>query len=85
MEFELLKNALKLIIIMTALPVGLAVLVGGLISIVQAALQAQEQGLIFAGKLGVVILVIVIKGSTALAILSEFTRNCFQYIPKAFF
>lgn len=63
-------------ILVTTLVVGL------LLSIVQSATQIQEQTLTFLPKLAASALVLVLTGAWALRVLTSFTRELFDMIPK---
>ncbi len=58
----------------------ISMILGIVISILQAATQIQEQTLTFVPKLIVVGLVLVIMGSSMLTTLQEFARQIFSYI-----
>lgn len=69
------KQALFLSLIITAPPVILALIVGLVISIVQATTQIQEMTLTFVPKLVVVVLTLVIAGPWMLVQLITFTNS----------
>lgn len=70
---DISKQSLLLVLIMTAPPVLLALLVGLTISIVQATTQIQEQTLTFVPKLVIVVLSIVLLGDILSGQLKIFT------------
>ncbi|MCI8599429.1 MAG: flagellar biosynthetic protein FliQ [Lachnospiraceae bacterium] len=61
-------------------PLILSMLIGILISIIQAATQVHEQTLTFVPKLLVIGLVLIFTGSTMLNTMQEFTRRIFLLI-----
>lgn len=76
------RQALFLTLILTAPPVGVALVVGLVISLVQATTQIQEQTLTFVPKLIAVILVISIVGPWAFFQLVAFTDSIISTIPN---
>ena len=61
-------------------PLILSMLIGILISIIQAATQVHEQTLTFVPKLLVIGLVLIFTGSTMLNTMQDFTRRIFLLI-----
>ncbi len=76
------RQTLYLALILTAPPVGTAMVVGLLISLLQATTQVQEQTLTFVPKLIVVALVLAFVGPWSFFQLVSFTSNLFQSIPQ---
>ncbi|MBI2337202.1 MAG: flagellar biosynthesis protein FliQ [Deltaproteobacteria bacterium] len=74
------QKALYLTLILSAPSVGIALVVGLLISLVQATTQIQEQTLTFVPKLAAVVLSLVLLGSWMLMEMVRFT----EYLLKAF-
>ncbi|MBI5300305.1 MAG: flagellar biosynthesis protein FliQ [Deltaproteobacteria bacterium] len=78
------KQALFLALILTAPPVLIALVVGLIISIVQATTQIQEQTLTFVPKLVAVVFAIIITAELLTGQLLSFTRwlfdNFAQYV-----
>ncbi len=72
------KQALFLSLILTAPPVLLAMMVGLVISILQATTQIQEQTLTFVPKLVVVVLTLILFGPMMVAQLISFTSTMFD-------
>jgi flagellar biosynthetic protein FliQ len=74
----LAKQALFLSLILTAPPVLIAMLVGLVISIVQATTQIQEQTLTFVPKLVGVVVTMVVAGPWMLVQLLNYTSSIFD-------
>lgn len=76
------QQALYLVLIASAPPVVMSLLIGLMISIFQAATQIQEQTLTFAPKLVVVFGVLALTGSWIGAQLIRFTFHVFDRFPE---
>lgn len=76
------KQALYLSLILTAPPVGVAMVVGLMISLLQATTQIQEQTLTFVPKLVIVIFILAFIGPWSFFQLVNFTDSLFQSIPQ---
>lgn len=74
------KQALFLSLILTGPPVLAAMLVGLIISILQATTQIQEQTLTFVPKLFVVVAVLALTGPWMLAQLIAFTTSVYDSV-----
>jgi flagellar biosynthetic protein FliQ len=72
------KQALFLSLILTAPPVLMAMLVGLIISILQATTQIQEQTLTFVPKLVVVVVTLAVSGAWMLMQLVNFAASIFD-------
>ena len=71
-----------LAVLLTAGPIlGLGMLTGLIISVIQATTQINEQTLTFVPKIVVVLLSVVFFGPWMLTILVDFTRRLFESIP----
>ena len=79
---ELMRDAIKQVITMIAPVLGLALIVGLIVSILQAVTSIQEQTLTFLPKLLVILLVIALLGGFMFSSLGEFTVNLFRQIPE---
>lgn len=75
------KQALYLALILTAPPVLVAMLVGLVISLIQATTQVQEQTLTFVPKLVAVVLAIAIAGPWIMTQLIQFSTQLFTSFP----
>lgn len=80
---NLVQNALFVLIIVTAPVLLTSLLVGLLVSILQAATQINEMTLTFIPKLLAMFLVMVLAGPWMLNTLVDYTVRLFQNIPHA--
>lgn len=78
----LAQNALLTALLVSAPMLGLSMLVGLVISILQATTQIQEQTLTFVPKIIAVLVSIVFFGSWMLKILIQFTIYYLQNLPN---
>ncbi len=73
------------IAVMVAAPLlGVALAVGLLVGILQAATSIQEMTLSFIPKLGAMILALVVFGGWQIAVMVDFFRSIFERIPELF-
>ncbi len=77
---DLMYEVFVLAIRLAGPPLLLSMLIGILISIIQAATQIHEQTLTFVPKLLVIGIILVFTGSSMLTSLQEFTTRIFQMI-----
>jgi flagellar biosynthetic protein FliQ len=82
MAIEVGKNALYMVMLISAPPLGLGLLVGLVVSVFQATTQIQEQTLAFIPKIVAVFVSILIFGSWMLSLLLDYTQNLFLAIPQ---
>lgn len=82
MVISIAKDAIWVAIIVSAPILGGSLLIGLLVSILQATTQIQEQTLTFIPKIIVVLVVLVVFGPWMLNILVGFTNNLFVGIPN---
>ena len=74
-----------LVAVMVASPLlGIALAVGLLIGIVQAATSINEMTLSFIPKLAALVIVLMILGSLQISVMVDFTRRLFERIPTFF-
>lgn len=78
---SLMRGAVTQIISAIAPVLGLALIVGLIVAILQAVTSIQEQTLTFLPKLIVILVVIALLGGTMFASLSEYTVALFSRIP----
>jgi flagellar biosynthetic protein FliQ len=78
----LAKEALATALFVGGPILGVSLLVGLLVSIFQAMTQIQEQTLTFIPKIVAVALVVVLLGPWMLTIMTNFTVNLFNALPK---
>lgn len=76
------KQALYLALILTGPPVLVAMLVGLIVSLVQATTQIQEQTLTFVPKLVAITITIAFTGPWIMGQLIQFTAQLFENLPN---
>jgi flagellar biosynthetic protein FliQ len=81
---DLGRDALWLAVLLAAPLLGIALLVGVLIGIIQAATSVNEMTLSFIPKLAALALVLAIVGNWQLELLVDFTRGLFAQLPSYF-
>ncbi|MBM7544705.1 flagellar biosynthesis protein FliQ [Periweissella beninensis] len=79
---HLMQDAFMRILLISAPALGIAMVVGLLISIFQAVTQIQEQTLSFVPKLIAIFVALILAGNFMLTILLEFTKNIFKLIGQ---
>lgn len=79
---DLLRHALYVATMITAPILIICLVVGIVISIFQAATQIHEQSLSFVPKIVIVLVMIVIAGNWMVTLLSDFTKQVFNYIAN---
>ena len=84
MVIDLARQALWVSVLVCAPLLGVALAVGLLIGIIQAATSINEMTLSFIPKLIALCLALLLFGSWQLVTLIDFTRNIFQRIPALF-
>lgn len=78
----LAREALSVVLLVSAPMLGFGMLVGILISIFQATTQIQEQTLTFVPKIVTVMLALLIFGPWMLNLITQFTQNLFSELPN---
>lgn len=78
---SIMRGAVTQIISIIAPVLGLALIVGLIVAILQAVTSIQEQTLTFLPKLLVILLVIALLGGVMFSSLSEYTVSLFNRIP----
>lgn len=76
------NEAIFTVLLVSAPILGAALLIGLLISILQATTQLQEMTLVFVPKIVVVFVVIIITGPWMLNIITSFTYDLYTSIPQ---
>lgn len=76
------RDALFLVMLVSAPMLGLGLLVGVLVSIFQATTQIQEQTLAFIPKIVAVFVAIVVFGPWMLSLLVNYTYGIFSQLPN---
>jgi flagellar biosynthesis protein FliQ len=85
MVVDLGREALWVAVIIAGPLLGIALIVGLLIGIIQAATSINEMTLSFIPKIAALVLVLVVLGSWQIAVIVDFTRRIFERIPTLFF
>ncbi len=81
MIVSLMRGAVQEIILLIAPVLGLALIIGLIVAVFQAATSIQEQTLTFLPKLLVILAVIALLGGTMFDTLAEYTVALFSRIP----
>jgi flagellar biosynthetic protein FliQ len=76
------QQALTVVLLVSAPMLSLGMLVGIIISILQATTQIQEQTMTFVPKIVAVIAAILIFGPWMLTVITQFTQNLFSELPN---
>jgi flagellar biosynthetic protein FliQ len=84
MVVDLGRESLYVAVLIAAPMLGIALAVGLLIGIVQAATSINEMTLSFIPKLAALVIVLMILGSWQISVLVDFTRRLFERIPTFF-
>ena len=79
---ELGRDALLMVMLISAPMLGLGLLVGLLVSVFQATTQIQEQTLAFIPKIIAVFVAILIFGPWMLRLLMDYTQQLLLILPK---
>lgn len=82
---EMGREALWVAVLISGPLLGIALIVGLLIGIIQAATSINEMTLSFIPKLAALVLVLAIVGSWQVSVLTDFTERIFERIPTLFF
>ena len=81
MVMTIAKQALELVLLLTAVILLPALAVGLLVAMFQAATQLNEQTLSFIPKLGITFVTLLVAGSWLLQMLMSFTQRLIAEIP----
>ncbi|CAH0416977.1 flagellar biosynthesis protein FliQ [Periweissella fabaria] len=79
---EVIRDAFIRILLVASPALGVALVVGVVISIFQAVTQIQEQTLSFVPKLVAILVAMIVCGNFMLTMLLEFTKSIFRMIAK---
>jgi flagellar biosynthetic protein FliQ len=82
MAIQIGRDALYMIMLVSAPMLILGLLVGVLVSIFQATTQIQEQTLVFVPKIIAIFVAIVVFGPWMLSLLVDYTREIFINLPN---
>ena len=78
---QIIRDALFIVLIISVPLLGVGMIVGLVISILQAATQIQEQSLTFVPKLLVVLLTLAVMAPWIISIMVGFTNDLYSKIP----
>lgn len=81
MAIQIGRNALAMVMMVSAPMLILGLLVGIMVSIFQATTQIQEQTLVFIPKIIAVFVAILVFGPWMLSMMVDFTREIFLSLP----
>ena len=84
MVVDLGRESLYVAVLIAAPMLGVALVVGLIIGIVQAATSINEMTLSFIPKLAALLLVVIGLGSWQISVIVDFTRRIFERIPTLF-
>ncbi len=79
---ELMRGAIQQVIMMIAPVLGLALIVGLIVAILQAVMSIQEQTLTFLPKFLVIMIVIALLSGFMFSSLGQYTVRLFEMIPE---
>jgi len=82
MAIQIGRDALYMVMLISAPMLGLGLLVGVLVSIFQATTQIQEQTLVFIPKIIAIFVAIVVFGPWMLSLMVDYTREIFISLPN---
>lgn len=82
MVIQLARDALTMVMLVSAPMLGLGLLVGIIVSVFQATTQIQEQTLAFIPKIIAVFVAILIFGPWMLSLMVDYTREIFISLPQ---
>ncbi len=78
---DVAQEAIKVVLMISAPILGIGLLVGLMVSIIQATTQIQEATLSFIPKIVAILLTLLIFGPWMMSIMNEFTIKLFANIP----
>lgn len=82
---ELGREALWVAVLIAGPLLGIALIVGLIIGIIQAATSINEMTLSFIPKIAALVAVLVFLGSWQVSVIVDFTRKLYERIPTLFF
>lgn len=85
MVVDLGREALWVAVVIASPLLGIALIVGLLIGIFQAATSINEMTLSFIPKIAALVIVMIVLGSWQISVIVDFTRRIFERIPTLFF
>lgn len=85
MVVDLGREALWVAVLIASPLLGIALIVGLVVGIIQAATSINEMTLSFIPKIAALVVVLIILGSWQISVIVDFTRRIFERIPTMFF
>lgn len=82
---ELGREALWVAVLIAGPLLGVALIVGLIIGIIQAATSINEMTLSFIPKIAALVAVLILVGSWQISVIVDFTRKLYERIPTLFF
>ncbi|MGB1967814.1 MAG: flagellar biosynthesis protein FliQ [Litorivicinaceae bacterium] len=82
---ELGREALWVAVLIAGPLLGIALIVGLIIGIIQAATSINEMTLSFIPKIAALVAVLILLGSWQISVIVDFTRKLYERIPTLFF
>ena len=82
---DLGREALWVAVLIAGPLLGIALVVGLLIGIIQAATSINEMTLSFIPKIAALVAVLILLGSWQISVIVDFTRKLYERIPTLFF
>lgn len=79
---SLMRGAIQQVISLIGPVLGLALIIGLIVAILQAVTSIQEQTLTFLPKLLVILIVVALLGGSMFSSLGQYTINLFSLIPN---
>ena len=79
---DLLRSGILQVVILATPILLVAMVVGLIVSILQATTSIQEQTLTFVPKIAAILLMLALLGGWMFAILGQYTRDLFEMIPS---
>ncbi len=82
---DLGREALWVAVLIASPMLGIALIVGLIIGVIQAATSINEMTLSFIPKIAALVIVMIALGSWQISVIVDFTRKIFERIPTLFF
>ena len=82
MAIQISRDALSMVMLVSAPMLGLGLLVGIMVSVFQATTQIQEQTLAFIPKIIAIFVAILVFGPWMLSLMVDYTREIFTNLPN---
>lgn len=82
MAIQISRDALSMVMLISAPMLGLGLLVGIIVSVFQATTQIQEQTLAFIPKIIAIFVAILVFGPWMLSLMVDYTREIFTNLPN---